>query len=95
MTFGKSTIELFAFTYFKRCMEDANVLIKDHERFNIIKKYFIYSINSEDINGWTLYNTLQNEFKRQGLLLNRRKWRITTINNSYQICSFYPKVFFF
>ncbi|XP_018607730.2 myotubularin-like isoform X1 [Scleropages formosus] len=40
-------------------------------------------------NGWTVYNPVQ-EFRRQGL--PNDQWRITFLNNNYELCDTYPTI---
>ncbi|XP_043561048.1 myotubularin isoform X4 [Chiloscyllium plagiosum] len=44
---------------------------------------------SED--GWKVYVPIE-EFKRQGLPDEKRKWRITNINQNYELCDTYPPI---
>ena len=44
---------------------------------------------SEHINGWKVYDPIS-EYKRQGL--PNESWRITRINDKYELCDTYPRV---
>lgn len=45
----------------------------------------------KSLNGWELYSPLA-EFERMGCTRSNNKWRITTVNNNYALCSTYSSV---
>lgn len=56
----------------------------------------LFAFNYQDrypdhLNGWRIYDAMS-EFTRQGLKKAKEMWRVTYINNKYELCDTYPQL---